>query len=1228
MVEQPFFFDGGMDTDSDPRAIQQGDYVLMRNGRLVRMRDRHDGVIRALPAPREVIGPTLEGEGVCIGRYDQVLMNRSFFFIRSKSSELSDTIIVYDGQDDRSYRVITAAQVREQTLQFHRELPLGGAEIIDGVLYWAGCKEVLSINVEAAIITSFPSYATVHPDRDQGWTYRWFGTGQLHTGLRDITLIKPNPSLQLLVKLVRSQDYPEYVDSSSFAVNNKSYQFAYRYYYRDGERSVMSPISRTIYAGELDDEFDLIEVSVPAPNSPYLFPRLVERVEFFVREGNTGTWRSFREITRKDDLALFNAQDVTTASDPQIVLIFDGTYNYVPDQGDLARLFDLVPVASKALSQGGEYLLLANNDYGFETPSNIDMDFLVRTEPIVEEDQLLEGYYVFTQTSNAEGGLDYNPYVKVPTGPGAGFYQISNFRVPIGGNNFVARYFPPYSSFPYTFGAAPAASDPDTIVGVSLAFNFFPLSEPFLNNPTFTTEYPDIPVNLIFTDNFTPDIDTRTSDAMSLKSNSRYSLGICFFDFAGRTPGVIRVGDVNTPAYNFLIEDPRFARRLYVSFPQAQSLDIPIWAHSYSICLTKNLTTRSFLQIKRYQFKGFWNQLTQSYEATQSANSEYAGYAIPGYTYSEGDLFRSLLYTGEQSLHKVLGQSDGITHVSLNAPIVGGRFTGLIEVFTPHQVTEDEPYYEYLNFLVQNPGTPTRAYSSTSFSVRGDIFTERSRINDNTGDPPYVLEHMSPVDRNDNTLPWDTDAGRPIGLCRQFKQVNYPTAISYSEPFKQGFEVRGLNTFNLADIEYADISVGPIRRLIEARRGSSETSVVLAIGEEDAASVYVGKSILNTPDGQEALTSSGKVIGAINLLLGGYGTRNPESVVRSDSGRVYWFDETSGTFVRYTSEGIRPISDNGIAAFSRSLSLLAQDKEEHMFLHAGYDPSTKEVLFSTPASPHLPVPYSPPATEDQWEVATEVSQVATPSTTTLVYEGLRRGVTYRVVYVKSQNVGYVTDVIVSQDNGGQYIIGESFVSNGNVISIIFPNPLRPTPVRIERLVQDSSFLISSDPQLIAVNDESGRWSWVGDVAPEGIGRTGNKVVFWLNRRPQPWDDHSNTIGNIYLTVAAGDERLRRCDFEAVSSDSTVVPSKVIVRILQPHPQVTDMVTNDLTFEEGIWRSPILRDLNTPGIISQDLSRITGDTMRGAYAYVTFVYNNNETDEIRNVTVRYNPSTGH
>ena len=149
---------------------------------------------------------------------------------------------------------------------------------------------------------------------------------------------------------------------------------------------------------------------------------------------------------------------------------------------------------------------------------------------------------------------------------------------------------------------------------------------------------------------------------------------------------------------------------------------------------------------------------------------------------------------------------------------------------------------------------------------------------------------------------------RSVGINKMSKRIKKKNAIQWSETLVEGTSTNGMSTFDALNEKILPVSMGALRKLQQTSKVQQQGNVMLAIGEEETASLYLGEVQLVGSDTNSTLAYAPNVIGTVNILKGNFGTSNPESVVEY-RGHVYWLDAHNGRVIQYSVNGLFPISN-------------------------------------------------------------------------------------------------------------------------------------------------------------------------------------------------------------------------------------------------------------------------------------------------------------------------------
>ena len=160
---------------------------------------------------------------------------------------------------------------------------------------------------------------------------------------------------------------------------------------------------------------------------------------------------------------------------------------------------------------------------------------------------------------------------------------------------------------------------------------------------------------------------------------------------------------------------------------------------------------------------------------------------------------------------------------------------------------------------------------------------------------------------------WSTNAGKPL-IVYDGKQTNRnKSKIRFSGKYIQGTSINPISSFNAFSQEEVPYENGEITSLVRTSKLQNDGSIMLAICERETASLYIGEQVFNDTTGSQIVSVSDKVIGTVRNLKGSYGCVHKKSVF-SYGGNVYWWDNNKKKVLKYGVNGLLPISDIGMSS--------------------------------------------------------------------------------------------------------------------------------------------------------------------------------------------------------------------------------------------------------------------------------------------------------------------------
>lgn len=892
MEQERKYFTGKLNADDAEFAVGQDEYVNAENVRFGTTDAGATKIVESVGSTLGIINNYLPaGTNICIGSVEDRSGGREIHFNWNSGGD--HAIYAYDITNNTVYKVLLNSQVTGG-LNFDKHHLIHSCKVIDGLLYWTdNYNQPRRINIDAGINMNHVGFNTVT-------AYTSPLTAE------SITLIRKPPILPLTV---------EKTNDPAVVVNNiarNGFHFSYRYHYRDGEKSVPATYSLLVpYNTKIQNtpsgEYNQLIVVVPIQEK---IAQDVDRVEVMVKVNGSNTFftvKTWDKNVASESTEIDNHNAGTTAL----------TYNFYNDVLGIAesesysvKPFDSVPLYSETLELFDNRLGLGNNVMGYTTPTKTSINA--------------------TLISETDGATLSGSWVSVVYNSGA----TTHYYLDLGLQGFfdTVALQPPPGPFP----ASIAYSALTLVAGGAGSFIFY-----LMSLPGWSGSYA-----------YTGDVSTVTGGPVTVtldgvrayKSGSTRKLGVVFYDFAGRKCGYISTDDTLS------IPDRSYSGATYVT-GISWTLDnlhanqeIPSWATHYAVVSTKCLSTRFFMQFRpvntgevfgttvatnslSYVFKDGDGNYVHNSHKTYSAG--LAGVEIDathlsnqgmGYVFAEGDMVK-VHKNGDSNVYnlRIIGQ-DGrwiiceLQDLGTLSDSSSLNVETLVEIYTPYTRQSNEPFYEVGQmYPVTNPGTPTPTYSVTTGIIKGDVTLLKRGASTYT----YLTENMSPDDAVYKN--WLTDHGRP-NFYDKLGQQTEKDSIAYSNTIIHGTQTNGLSTFDALDKKQLPSECGAIKKLQITSKVQKELGIVmLAICENETASLYISESQQYGSNASTTLAVSTDIIGTINILKGSYGTVNPESVVEF-RGNVFWYDAKNGKVIQYGAGGLYPISNYSMTRFWKQFS--------------------------------------------------------------------------------------------------------------------------------------------------------------------------------------------------------------------------------------------------------------------------------------------------------------------
>lgn len=1174
-------FTGGINQDDAHIILKENEYLNALNVRVVTSRDGKVGFVSNIEGNTAKSVTLPSGINKTIGVCEDSRLLRLFFF--NKNSSGADGIYCYDSVANTVYTVLLGSQVTGG-LGFPDLIP--SASIVGSLLYWTdNVNPPRRVNVDAGIKLNHPSYVTsVAP----------YTSPVVQSVL---TVIRNQPAYPLTVE--KAVVLPTGVDGypNNF-IKDEAFQFAYRFVYRDGEVSAFSHWSKLMNFNspkDTTDNYRAIDVTVPASQE---IPQDVKRIEIAVRYYLDGR--------------MFIIKRFTTFTAPITFRFFNDFIGVAVDDATAAKQFDSVPLRSVALEVAKDRLFLGGNTEGYNTPT---LTSLTNSVVLSTSGQ--------TNTANATWyRLEFKPRT------GSDIYVIYILEIP----GIVDHGY---------YRTNPDTTTPPTSLTTPWVGKFY-------IGPDYSdlTSYIDAvygPSDFIDFSNFLDVTVTGVpsgqivslSGATGFKSASFYRMGVVFYDEAGRKSGVVTRDDLK-----FTTPDRTYALDSYVtgvSWSLTNNTDInirqqeiPSWARYYSVVMTKCLRTNFFMQLRADSFKYVSrNATTGEYTEENIYASGLYGCLISikslfsigyGYTYQEGDVIKLYPNSG--------------TNVSLNIKDTWGEYvvcdltnlTGatylLYEIYTPLFSTFDDTYYEKGDvYPVSNPGTTTRSYSTLTGTFGGDIYLIQRSVP--TGMDPYLSEAMSP-----NTIKWkewNVNNGR-VNIVTSDGQVSKQGNFRHSAVIILGTDTNGLSTFETLDDTALPYEMGPLAKLVLTSKVQNEGTVMLAIGQHETASVYLGETRVFDNSGSSFLAKSSGVVGTINVLKGSYGTVHPESVSEW-LGSVFWFDANKGAVIRYDSNGLFPISSYKMTQYFRQVGF---DAIAGRRVFGGIDPYHNEYLIMSPKKTVIP--------QNGILADMELNTYTFPfnEETVINLSSLNPGSIYKYTLTGG---GVVTVV-----HNGESLNGTFFYDGFDNTLTLYPNQPGTFNFILTEVEKSTYSAYDGHGGVYAFQSAIDRWTSKYSFSPEYMSMVANRLVTFKNGVPYVHDSsqyntfYGRTFDSSIACVHTETGNLTKKYYAVFAEGDT--PDLIHIRTEVPNVQSSDirsgtynrrtMLNGDFSIKEGVSYASILRDRLSPNVTgTPDQKLFTGDDMYGEVGMFTVAYKRpTSLKSLKLFNIGFIPSRGH
>lgn len=895
----------GMDTDTSAKSDkwQRDSYEYGLNIRVGASEQSNIGAVENIKGNTLVSFSMPSGTNKCIGSHEDLASNSIFYF--NWNSNGNHGIYKYNGIAN-SVSKIYPATTASSFLNFGRYNLITGTGFVNNMLFWTDkINPPRMINVVDAV-----SYTSPYLEADI-----------------DFVKIPPTTPIRCTTRWLdengNSVIYPSHSTAPNY-MNKRSYQFIYRYIYKDHQRSVWSVLSKLIPTGYSDSLINNIVLTIDnaeVQNATY-FKRVISFIEIGFRDGysdTNGDAVPFKFMKRID----------FPASNGVVTYSFLNNEAYpIIDPAQTAKYFESVPLYCGALTLANNRVFTGDNIEGFSIPQTFSVQGLFQsnvTPAAINNIFFLSGSryaagVVFYDRADRKSGVqnlfsftteerhgqfapNFVSFLMAGTPPvWATHWQIvrtasrnKSFFIQVlvdiisqnsdqfvcKLNNFNSRNV----SYNFTKG--------DKCSITSYKLGEYALSTPQDNLQVVSQDGDNITVKLIqglseqlqngaMLEFYTPILSTEIDQYYEVgEEYPVINAGLSNRRFGNDNTNTGKL--ITMGKFDDACGDIHFR---HVTNP----VGAPLSAYAYTDFLVSDAQNPSNLHNMTITYTVIVNGRSYSAAVSLAPNDRVVP-IIP------------ILNLVNQITADAANNNATVTSTS-NTFRVTSKVPGNQQPFT----ITGSPFYSFT--VSGGSSTP----SKTPIVIDGSVTTAQAAT-------IYVLNKVEAMSANDDFYEnWQKNIGRVnVALVETERQIERTTQIRFGGQFIQDAQVNGLMSFDFLNQKVLPIEFGTICKLQIAANNQAEGSVMLSIHSNEIASVYLGQTTIKSAAGGQTVGLTDDIIGSVNPLAKGVGCINPESV-KQFNGKVYGFDFLRGIAWRYAQNGLDAISDIGKRNYFYNLS--------------------------------------------------------------------------------------------------------------------------------------------------------------------------------------------------------------------------------------------------------------------------------------------------------------------
>lgn len=698
-----------------------------------------------------------------------------------------------------------------------------------------------------------------------------------------------------------------------------------------------------------------------------------------------------------------------------------------------------------------------------------------------------------------------------------------------------------------------------------------------------------------------------------LKSGGNYKWALLYCDEMLRRSDLVLLADMYIP---FLTENRQNIRGItntvtsgnsngYFTFTLNLNGTPPSWAKYVYLLRTLDATYNFYLQFPAFDIKyvvsfdGTTAQET-TYE-TSTANQIWVNISeslvaynlkypdsTKSYTFTEGDRLKIISNGNGQLLSdafdfKIIGEQalGNSVYLIIESQDTFPKLEGgaLFEIYTPKLQTDTAAYFEIHTVITISNGT----YDQTVIPINtGDTYRRTRIVPVDTGVAVNFIEDQEISDFYPSQF---QDIGRISFSNPNFKEIQRVDVIRFSGKFYEDTKINNLSSFELLNLAQLPKFMGAINAM-RVTNDDGYRAVLLTICENNTGSAYIGDAILSDVTGENFISLSNKVIPAVRILKGDYGTTNPESVASKD-GRVWWWDNQRKRVIRYSLNGLTPISDYKMKSFFNGLN--------PDYAQGGFDVYREQYVIT---------PYNQ-------QTGIETRQIITGS-----------------------NAG---GAIITIETPSAFSNGQTIVINGEETTVVNTRvfnqagtEIEPYSIEINRQFgQDTLLDIVLNQQTVVWDEPRNRWVTFLTQTPEKWAFVNDTFISFKNG--ELWVEYTNLLRNNYYGVQSLSNVQMAFNVQPFmvklwfnirvqANNKWSAPNTGDIELMDNQSYPTGMVSrlkaDNFQLKEGQYWSNFLRDMNDPRFNNPLEALLRGRMLRGEVLIIKL-----QNSDSGNVTLR-------